>query len=93
MGRIAKALAEFLRANPKWPLRTIQRAMRNRFFSYGVNYSEAPWHWFKRLPDYVADPLGKYQNPMRGKGNEVFAWWERENTESVNHGGTESVNH
>jgi hypothetical protein len=78
MGRTAKALHEFLRANPRWPLKTIQRAMRNRFFSQGINFSEAPWMWLKYLPSYVADPLDKYKRPMRGKGNALFAWWEEE---------------
>ena len=78
MGRTAKALAEFLRANPAWPLKTIQRAMRNRFFSQGINFSEEPWAWIKYLPRYAADPLDKWKKPMRGKGDEVFAWWEQQ---------------
>lgn len=76
MGRTAKALAEFLRANPRWPLKTIQRAMRNRFYSKGINWSESPWRWIRWLPDYALDPLNEFKQPMRGKGNEVFAWWE-----------------
>ena len=78
MGRTAKALAEFLRANPRWPLPTIQRAMRNRFFSQAINFSEAPWVWLKHLPSYVADPLDKFKQPMRGKGDQVFKWWEEQ---------------
>ena len=81
MGHTAKALSEFLRGNPKWPLKTLQRAMRNRFFSKGVNWSESPWRWIKYLPDYALDPLNEFRQPMRGKGNEVFAYWEQRVTQ------------
>lgn len=78
MGRTAKVLAEFLRANPRWPLKTIQRAMRNRFFSKRVNFSEAPWMWLKYVTSYAGDPLDEWKKPMRGKGDELFAWWEEQ---------------
>jgi hypothetical protein len=78
MGRTAKALSGFLRANPRWPVETIQRAMRNRFASKNINPSEPPWAWLRYLPNYIADPLDEYKRPMRGKGDEIFAWWEAE---------------
>jgi hypothetical protein len=77
MGRTAKALHEFLRANPAWPLRTIQRAMRNRYDSEEINYSEAPWIWLKHLPSYVQDPLNRFKQPVYGRGDKVFRMWEK----------------
>jgi hypothetical protein len=77
MGRTAKALHIFLQANRGWPLRAIQRAMRNRFGSQEVNYSEGPWVWLKRLADYYVDPLNKWGKPLRGQGDGVFEYWEK----------------
>lgn len=78
MGRTAKALAQFLKANPGWPVARIVRALRNRFYSRGVNYSEAPWAWTRYLPMYVWDPLDEWKKPMRGMGDSVQEYWENE---------------
>lgn len=76
MGRTAKRLNLFLRENPGWTVERIVRAMRNRYYSIGVNWSEAPWQWIGYLPMYARDPLDKYKQPMRGKGDHVQREWE-----------------
>jgi hypothetical protein len=76
MGRTANALHRFLKENPGWTVERMVRAMRNRYYSIGVNWSEAPWQWIVYLPMYARDPLDKYRQPMRGKGDEVAREWE-----------------
>jgi hypothetical protein len=88
MGRVAKALSDWLRENPRWPARSVIRGLRNYYFSIGVNWSEHPAVLVKKLPKYFADPLDKWGCAMRGKGDEVWEMHE-EQISPQRHGGAE----
>lgn len=75
MGRTAKALAQFLAANPRWTFTRIRRCLRNRYWSEGVNYGEAAWMWIKFLAMYADDPLDAKRRPKIGLGDGVEKWW------------------
>lgn len=74
-GRVAKRLSQFLKANPSWPLERLRRAVWNRYYSVGINRAEEPALWLGKLANYAVDPLNKWGSPVRGKGDEVAAFW------------------
>jgi len=75
-GRVAKRLAQFLKANPSWPAEWLREAVWFRFASKGVNTAEDPFLWINRLPNYVKAPLDKWGKPMLDMADIEAEYWK-----------------
>ena len=60
-----KKLAEFLQANPEWPLEVIFICIRRRFES-DADHSQPPRRWMSSLADYLGGALDQYRKPLTG---------------------------
>jgi hypothetical protein len=65
-GRDAKALDNFLKANPSWEVETIKTLVTNRFDSE-VNQADPAYTWLPQLQKYVY-PLDKFGKPVKPRG-------------------------
>ncbi len=74
-GRVAKRLAEFLKANPQWPLERLRCAVWFRFATMEANPAEDPALWIMRLPNYAAGPLGKFGVVLQHRAREIAEYW------------------
>ena len=87
-GRTAKMLKQFLSENPAWPLEACLVAIRNKFFSRGINNAAPPYLWIRDLAKWSANPLNQWGQPLQEDATlrEQMAWWQRIRNARAAHG-------
>lgn len=88
-GRTARAVKRFLDGTPAWPLDTLLLAVRNRFFSRGVNNAAPAYLWIRDLAKWAAAPLNKWGQPLGEDAmlRQQMEWWREMRAKRAEAGG------